>query len=247
MERGTRVNISVREWTDPAGPVVGSLAGEDVHVWHWRHESAFTPGTDPYRLLSPDERARAARFLVEEPRREFVATRSTLRQILGAYLETPPEGLTFQYSARGKPALARKPKISFNVSHSEGLSLLAVAREHDLGVDVEWIRPDVEAAALAERFFSADERVRLLRLGGEELTQAFFRCWTRKEAYIKATGDGLSLPLDSFDVSLEPDATSALLGTRPHATEARRWIVSDLRLATGYAAALARSASRNME
>lgn len=247
MVRGTRVNISVREWQHPASPTLEHLRDEDVHVWHWTHESAFALGADPYRLLSPDERARAARYLVEKPRREFVATRSTLRQILGAYLETPPEGITFQYSARGKPLLVRNSEIGFNVSHSEGLSVLAVAREYGLGVDVEWIRPDVEAAALAERFFSADERMRLLRFSGEELTQAFFRCWTRKEAYIKATGDGLSLALDSFDVSLEPDAASALLGTRPDATEAQRWIVSDLHLANGYAAALARSASRNME
>jgi 4'-phosphopantetheinyl transferase len=240
------VNIVVREWRHPAGQAVGALSAHDVHVWHWRHEAAFAHDADPYRPLSADERARAARFLVEKPRTEFVATRSTLRQILGAYLGAQAESLSFRYSDRGKPSLDRHPEICFNVSHSEGLSVLAVARGHDVGVDVEWIRSDVEAAALAERFFSPAERETLLKLSGEVIQQAFFRCWTRKEAYIKARGDGLSLALDSFDVSLEPEATSALLRTRPDSTQARLWVVSNLALARGYAGALALAASPNL-
>lgn len=240
------MNIVVREWRYAAGQAVWNLQDGDVHVWHWRHEAAFVTGPDPYLPLSGDERARAARYLVDKARVEFVATRSALRQILGTYLNAPAESISFRYSERGKPSLDLNPGIGFNISHSEGLSVLAISRGHDIGVDVEWIRADVEAAALAERFFSPSERDRLLRLSENEIQPAFFRCWTRKEAYIKARGDGLSLALDSFDVSLEPGVTSALLRTRPRATEAQKWIVSDLGLATGYAAALAWSASRTM-
>jgi len=237
------VNIAVREWQHQARQPLGVLDSDSIHIWQWRHEAAFAQNDDTYGPLSPDERARAARFLAERPRREYVATRSTLRQILGQYLNAPPERLGFRYSERGKPSLVDDPKISFNVSHSGDLSVLAVTCGRDIGVDVEWVRADVEAAALAARFFSRHERERLLRLHGGEITQAFFRCWTRKEAYIKARGDGLSLALDSFDVSLDPGAASALLHTRPDPEEARKWVVRDLGLPVGFAAAVAWSAA----
>ena len=240
------MNIRIQEWLHRPAQTAGTLSADDVHVWHWRHQAAFADGADPSRVLSLDERARAARFLVEKPRTEFVATRSTLRAILGSYTGIAPEGLSFRYSDRGKPALATNQQLCFNISHSEGLSALAVVLGREVGVDIEWIRPDVEAAALAQRFFSANERARLLQLKTEQLTPAFFRCWTRKEAYIKARGDGLSLALDSFDVALETGSQSALLGTRPDAAEADHWTLSDLHLLDGYAAAIALSSSRNL-
>lgn len=125
------------------------------------------------------------------------------------------------------------------MSHTDGLALLAFERKREVGVDVERIRPQLDARKLAERFFSVRERQYLESLSGDELYIAFCRCWTRKEAYVKARGDGLSLPVDQFDVSIEANDPHALLATRPDASEASRWTVRDLFTSPGYAAALA--------
>ena len=234
------MNIDVREWKHD-GTTVSALGDFEIHVWQWNHDAAFAHGGDLYAVLSDDERARAARFLVEEPRREFVATRATVRQVLGNYLNVAAKSLQFKYADRGKPSLANanNDAFQFNISHSGDISVLAIVRSREIGIDIEQIRPDVEASALAERFFSPDERNRLLKLHGEHLAHGFFRLWTRKEAYIKARGDGLSLALDSFDVSLEAGEQSALLHTRPDALQAKKWTVSDLHMPRGYEGALA--------
>ena len=129
--------------------------------------------------------------------------------------------------------------MRFNVSHTDGLALLAFVRTRDIGVDVEKIKAATDAKKLAERFFSDRERSFLESLSGEELHAAFFRCWTRKEAYVKARGEGLSLPLHQFDVSVAEDEPQALLATRPDPSEADRWVLRDLPTSPGYAAALA--------
>jgi 4'-phosphopantetheinyl transferase len=165
-----------------------------------------------------------------------------LRAILGRTLNRAPESLSFCYGSHGKPALAGESDgatIRFNVSHSHGIALYAVTRGRELGVDLEHIRFDLEVAEIAERFFSRREIAMLRTLPTELQCQAFFHCWTRKEAYIKARGEGLSLPLDQFDVSLIPGEPAALLGTQPDPSEASRWSVQELFPAPGYAAALA--------
>jgi len=146
----------------------------------------------------------------------------------------------FCYSDKQKPSLNHgfSNQLEFNVSHSGATAMLAFARGRALGVDVEQIREDFDTDAIARRFFSAHEVQQLFALDAAERHQAFFRCWTRKEAFIKAVGTGLSLPLGQFDVSLKPRDTNALLSTRPDSTEAERWLLRDVPAGDGYVAAL---------
>ncbi len=210
-----------------------------VHLWQRRLDSSGAELSACYERLSIEEQERARRFRVERPRNEFVLTRGTLRSLLAQYLGGTPQEVRFRYAGNGKPTLEGESGLSFNVSHTNGLALMAFVKQREIGVDVENVGREVEAARLAERFFSEHERQAMRRLEGDELQAAFFRCWTRKEAYIKATGDGLSLPLHQFDVSIAQGNHDALLATRPDAAEAQRWTICDIPMGTGYAAALA--------
>jgi 4'-phosphopantetheinyl transferase len=188
--------------------------------------------------LAADEHVRAEQFYFERDREHFIAARGVLRAILGGYLNRAPESLSFCYSSHGKPALAGETDddaIRFNVSHSHGVALFAVTRGREVGIDVEHIRSDLEVAEIAERFFSQREVAMLRTLPTEAQRQAFFCYWTRKEAYIKARGEGLSLPLNQFDVSGEP---AAIFATQQDTSEASRWSLQELTPAPGYAAAI---------
>ena len=192
--------------------------------------------------LAADEQARAERFYFERDREHFIVARGVLRAILAGYLNRVPECLSFCYSSHGKPALAGESDedaIRFSVSHSHGVALYAVTRGREVGIDLEHIRSDLAVAEIAERFFSRREVEMLRTLPTEDQRQAFFRCWTRKEAYIKARGEGLSLPLDQFDVSLAPGEPAAVLGTQRDPSEASRWSLQELTPGPGYVAALA--------
>ncbi len=234
------IKVELRECSDVSDrSVVTDLPPDVVHVWMRPLDVRASVEQACYEVLSPDERERAARFRVGRPRRNFILTRGTLRCLAATYVRVEPQQLSFRYSEHGKPTLDGPSEIRFNVSHTDGLALLAFVRARDIGVDVEKIEAARDAKKLAERFFSLRERSLLENLSGEELHAAFFRCWTRKEAYVKALGEGLSLPLDQFDVSVAPDELHALLATRPDSVEASRWRLRDLRTIPGYAAALA--------
>lgn len=189
-------------------------------------------------LLSGDERVKADRFHFQKHRTSYIIGRAILRRILTCYTGVAPEQVNFTYGARGKPAVSDS-SISFNVSHSGDLALYALAREPLLGVDVERIRPISDVDAIARRFFSPSEYADLLSLDPTDRDAGFFRCWTRKEAYIKAIGDGLHAPLDRFRVTLLPDQPPALLAIEDDAERASRWTVFDLRPSHDFAAALA--------
>jgi 4'-phosphopantetheinyl transferase len=233
------MSISSAPWC--VAPPRLKVTAEEVHVW------AGDLDQPPYCVeklsgyLTADERHRADRFHFERDREHFIVARGILRDILGRYVDVEPGHLRFCYGKYGKPGLSTDPgtdPIRFNVSHSKGLALFAVTYGREVGVDVEWIRPGLIEEQIPERFFSANE-VRVLRSLPRELqTEAFFNCWTRKEAYIKAKGEGLSMPLDCFDVSLAPGEAAALLSTRGDADEASRWSLSELDVAPGFAAAL---------
>jgi len=210
-----------------------------VHLWRLSLQTVAENQESCYELLSAEEREKALRYRVERPRTEFVMTRSALRSLLARYLGSSPQTVRFRYTEHGKPILDGSSELKFNVSHTEGLALMAFASGRDVGVDVERLQPTTDVRKLAERFFSIREREELGKLDGEELHAAFLRCWTRKEAYIKARGEGLSLPLHQFDVSIAPDEQDALLATRPVADEANRWAVCDVQIAASYTAALA--------
>lgn len=232
------MNISDAGFHIPAGL---SLDSNDVHLWRVDVAAVTSCVAEWNTILSPDEQKRAARFLHAVDRHRFVVARALLRQILGSYLGADPRLLTFTYSEKEKPALggdAAQSAISFNVSHSGNLALLAFTRSRDVGVDVEQVRTDIDTKAIAARFFSTAEQESLAALPEGQRKPAFFLCWTRKESFIKATGAGLSLPLRQFDVSLEPDDPDALLATRPDPLERTRWILRDIPVISGYAAAL---------
>jgi 4'-phosphopantetheinyl transferase len=235
------LQIEIHEWNGFAGDrSAPEIPAGVARIWHWPLDVSALEVADLKKVLSPDETERAERYRFDQHRNEFILTRAVLRMVLASYTAQSPESLSFDHSAQGKPALKNgPPDLRFNVSHTEGLALLALVREREIGVDAEKIRPQPDAQKLAKRFFSAREQLFLGKLSGDELQRAFFRCWTRKEAYIKAKGEGLSIPLHAFDVSLEEDEPAALVGTRPDPTEAVRWTLYDLSVGQGYAAALA--------
>src|ERR1044072_2828149 len=187
-------------WSTP--PESLSLQTGEVHVWRIELQH---PGSllEKFRsTLEADELQRASRFHFEKHRSGFVVARGFLRDVLSRYLKTKPEMLRFSYGDYGKPAL--DGTLTFNMSHSHEIALLAIAEDKQIGVDVEHIRADFATEDIARRFFSRSEVESFNRLPTEEQVTAFFRCWTRTEAFIKATGRGLSQPLDAFDVTLSP-------------------------------------------
>jgi len=215
------------------------LTTDEIHIWFAYLDQ---PVSLFQRLLSMDERRRSERFHFEEDRRRFIIRQGILRKILGRYLGVEPSRLQFCYGKNGKPALADtfgKEKVRFNSSHSEGLALYAFTHDREIGVDVEHIRDIPEMEQITERFFSARENAVFHTLPESKKKEAFFNCWTRKEAFIKATGDGLSLPLDRFDVSLVPGEPARLLGIDGDSKTASRWLLQDLKPAPDFAAAFA--------
>ena len=194
-----------------------AIGRDEVHVWQATLDRTPSELQSLFDSLAADERARAGRFHFDRDRVRFVVARGVLRAILGRYMNRAPVSLSFRYGSHGKPALAGEADgdaICFNLSHSNGVALYAIARHRAVGVDLERIRFDLPVVEIAERFFSRREVAALRMLPSEQQHQAFFCCWTRKEAYIKARGEGLSLPLDQFDVSLAPGEPAALLGTQ---------------------------------
>lgn len=165
-----------------------------------------------------------------------------LRAILSRYVGRPAKQLRFEYSRYGKPALAAEPgqaEVHFNLSHSHGLALVAVTHRQAVGVDLEYIRPMDDYDDVARSTFSANEYAAIRALPAAQRLEAFYACWTRKEAYIKALGEGLSHPLKQFDVSVAPDAPAALLSAGGDPQEAARWSLWALSPGPGYVAALA--------
>jgi 4'-phosphopantetheinyl transferase len=215
------------------------LVKDEVQVWlasldipTWKFEG----------LLAEDERKRAERFHFERDMNRFIVRRGILRILAGCYTGVEPESVRFAYEKNGKPSLANGPnqkKIFFSLSHSEGMAIYAFSRSRELGVDIERIRIITDMAKLIERFFSAREKAEWRALPNNQQKTAFFRGWTRKEAFVKASGDGLAFPLDGFDVTLAPNEPARLLRIAGKDGEASRWSLQDLRSNSGFAAALA--------
>jgi len=223
-----------------AGPAAPVIWPNEVHVWRARLDIPWSWTFD--EALSPEDRARADQFKFESDRRKFCVGRASLRLVLGRYLKTKPGRLQIDQADYGKPYLAdRKTSqgLRFNLSHSHQLALVAVARDREVGVDVEYIRPNFVTDEVAGHFFSAAEAEQLRALPFAQKTQAFFNCWTRKEAYIKARGEGLACALDQFEVSLSPGSPAMLLHNRVDSREVARWSFQELFPQPGYAATLA--------
>jgi 4'-phosphopantetheinyl transferase len=223
-------------WISP--PDALNLEPDQVDIWRvfLGREADLVKVTES--TLSVDESERADRFHFAADRHRFVVAHVALRNILSRYLNCKPEDLSFSVNQYGKPSLSDH-KLEFNLTHSGDLALIAVTLERKVGVDVERIRSDMELESIASRYFSQGEVSEFLTLHPEQRVAGFFTCWTRKEAYIKAQGVGLSLPLESFDVSLIPNESAILRATRPDPQEAARWALLSLDVASGYASAVA--------
>ena len=225
----------------PLGKLDGTLPNDEVHIWQV-DLATWEKDADPLlELLNMEERQRAARFKFPAPRNQFVISRALLRRALGCYLQIKPQDIHFRTTANGKPELAESRDLHFNLSHSEGVTVFALARHRQVGVDVERIRENTDAIELAERFFSAKEVHWLRSQPQSEIASSFFSCWTAKEAYIKAQGEGLSLPLGSFGVLPVMEAGSSKLHLEVYndAEESSRWSMWRLDLGPGLRGALA--------
>jgi 4'-phosphopantetheinyl transferase len=212
-----------------------------VHLWRLVLDLPPPEVLDLERILATEELERGARLRFQRDRRRFIAARGKLRQILGHYLGCSSREVSFDYGSHGKPRVAavHGQDLSFNLSHSHGLGLVAITRGREIGVDLEAIRPDLSIDLIAARFFSIREVAMLEMLPRAQRLEGFFNCWTRKEAYVKACGGGLSIPLDGFSVTLAPGEPAALLESQDGDFECGQWTLYGFRPAAGFVAALA--------
>jgi len=226
------------------GPARPEITREELHLWLARLDLPDQTVTLLYQTLSPDEQERARKLRFEEDKRRFVVARGALRAILGSYTGLPPAQVEFAYSPAGKPELAPEAggtsaSLSFNLSHSGEIALYAICRDRRVGIDIEMLRPRMAEEHIAERFFSPQEVDALRSMPPEDQVRAFFRCWTRKEAYVKARGEGLAIPLDPFVVTLRPNEPAALLDAGDENEQAVHWFLHAINVAPGYEAAVA--------
>ena len=232
--------IVCSKWQTPQR--MPKLADDEAHIWLANLSVPESSLAIFLASLTDDEKDRANRFIFQKDRDHFIAARGTLRAVLSRYLQIDADRLRFCYNSYGKPALiegTNSANLRFNVSHSHGLGLFAVTHHREIGVDIEHIRPDFAGPDIAERFFSANEVAALRNLAESEQVEGFFNCWVRKEAYIKAKGKGLSIPLDQFEVSLTTGESEVTLRTASDSEEPALWKLYHLSPALDYTAAVA--------
>jgi 4'-phosphopantetheinyl transferase len=215
------------------------LQAGEIHVWSVQLDPPASEVERLGRTLAEDEWARAHRFRFEQHRRQYVVGRGALRTLLGAYLGERPEAIRFRYGPRGKPFLDAPGDLQFNLSNSHEMALVGFVRGPEIGVDIEYLKPMPDCEPISERFFSESERRVLRGIPGRAKELAFFNCWTRKEAYLKAVGEGLAAPLDSFDVTLAPDDPPRMLTLEGNPERAARWFFHHLVPAEQYVGAVA--------
>jgi 4'-phosphopantetheinyl transferase len=225
--------ISPLTW--PLSPFPGTIAPDEVHLWVWALSPA-PPDLSAHReILDRQEQERMQRFHFAPDRERYAVAHANLRRILGAYLNLAPEKISFRNNQFGKPELLGETSLKFNLSHSKSIAVLAVDQAQPVGVDVEDVKP-IEAG-VADRSFSPAELSDLGGLQGDAWLAGFYRCWTRKEAILKAEGVGLSRALDSFDVSLLPSKKAELIATRQGFSNP--WTLHDVSPSSGTMGALA--------
>jgi 4'-phosphopantetheinyl transferase len=225
---------------------LGPLTGREVQLYSVRLESSENNFGRAFSWLSPDEVERADRFRFDQHRRAFVLGRAVLRALVGSYLRIAPAEASFTYGPKGKPALCHTHALreaacplSFNVSNSGDLAAYAFTSDCEIGVDIEHRKRLIEIEGIARRFFAPEEVTELMGLSEAGRHDGFFNCWTRKEAYIKAVGDGLSVPLDSFQVTLQPGVPARMVALDGSAAAAQRWTFHAFTPAPDYSGAIA--------
>jgi 4'-phosphopantetheinyl transferase len=242
------MNNENQTWHVPPEKV--TLPANEVHVWRAslagenseNGENGNSRFSSLQRLLSVEERERVGKFYFERDRQNWTIAHGILRILLARYLATDPRTLRFETNAYGKPSLASphsRANVHFNLSHSGNLALYAFASDRQVGIDVEYMRSGIDYEELSRHHFSHLENASLQSLPATQREEAFFLCWSRKEAYMKARGKGISIPLEQFDVSLTPGEPATLLGSRENPLAPAQWSLCALSPMTGYAGALA--------
>lgn len=230
----------VQRYTDPMrGPFSFELSESTIHIWSFPTRASHHVVATFERVLIPEEKDRAFRFRFYQLYTSFVIARGALRYLLGHYLNCDPTRVSLVYGPRGKPAVESPSSLQFNMTHSGDLAVIALTLRREIGVDIERIRTLADMPQIANHFFCPEEAAEVMRAPHTERERAFFLCWTRKEAYIKATGDGFSAPLGSFRVTVDPAKPARFVYVQHNEIEAKSWTLHDLRVSVGYAAALA--------
>jgi 4'-phosphopantetheinyl transferase len=225
---------------DAEQPSAIALASDEVHVWHAPLERLLHALPRLSALLSPDEQQRCGRYLRECDRAQFALSRGILRQLLARYCGIPGEAIVFHYSTRGRPTLpasAASGQLQFSVSHTRGMAVYALTRERRIGIDVEQVRPVQAQDLVVSQHFAEEEVAAYSRLSGDARQRGFFNGWTRKEAFVKALGEGLSHPLSAFAVTLTPGEPARLL--RIDSGFPEQWLLCDLTQEPSHIIALA--------
>jgi 4'-phosphopantetheinyl transferase len=232
------------KWVEPPKNLI--ISDPEVHVWRAYLNVTNSRLEEYEKILSNDETDRANRYHFQKDKNHFIAARGALRTILGLYLRKAPSDIRFFYNKYHKPFLKGEvSELRFNISHSAWVALYAIALKRDVGIDIEKINPTMADMQVAENFFSNREVMELQLLPKQKQKLAFFNCWTRKEAYIKAKGMGLSIPLKTFDVTLIPGEPAALIHSMEDEQEISRWSMVSLIPENGYTAALAITGKNN--
>ena len=225
-------------WPFPSSKL--TLHPADVHIWAASLDSEAESCEELSEILSPDEKERATHLVFPLHRDRFIAARALLRMVLSSYVHHPPQDIEFRYSRHGKPSLAKScggDLLQFNLSHSEGLVLYAVTQSRPVGIDIECIRRLNDMGSMVKGFLSESERHQLYSLPSNQQLRAFFAAWTRKEAYLKAIGAGISESMQHVEVSLAPETPAKFL--KIPCPAGHSWQLLDLDPASGYVASLA--------
>ncbi|WP_394748811.1 4'-phosphopantetheinyl transferase family protein [Spongiimicrobium salis] len=199
------------------------LLPSNVHIWNVSSLISEKQEQAYFNLLSEDEKYKASRFRFVKDRRTYITARGVLRCLSGAYLKEPPQDIDFDYEAYGKPQFRKPTSLQFNVSHSENYIVIGFVQDHEIGVDIEYMKNNFDVMEVGRNFFSATELHTLESMGQKNQFEGFYRCWTRKEAFIKAKGMGLSFPLDAFSVTLNNDMIAQLIETQWDTLEREKW------------------------
>ena len=223
--------------TGPSGEL--RVTEGEVHIWAVQLDRDASVIREMATLLDDEERDRASRFRRRVDRDRFIVAHAVVRRVLARYLRKPAHSLRFHRDRFGKPSLAHRTNVTFNLAHADSVALIAVTTGRPVGVDVERVTPLDDAFGVAEICFAPAERRVLHAVPAGQVNDTFFNCWTRKEAFIKAVGTGLSAPLKAFEVSLEPGTPARLCRVSGSARVAASWTMQALHPAPGYVGAVA--------
>jgi len=219
-----------------------ALDPDEIHVWIASLELSAQQTASLLKTLSPDEKVRAERYISREAKDRFIAARGVLRNLLARYLARNAAGIQFDYNENGRPVLASSSdnkKIAFNISHSGAKALFAFSAGIPIGIDIEMLRSNLDFVGIAERFFAPGEAADLASLPEADRKEAFFACWTRKEAFVKARGTGILLNLNQIEVSLRPREKPTVIRADGDNADLAAWSLRDLEAGAGFKAAVA--------